>query len=256
MASRETKLTYALLLGAFLLVLVGAYLIITQVRDLTSARRELSETRAELAAAQADQLYVQDATYGAMDFLNDTPLGLLCTRRPNDALVQGLCRSQTNYTAILKSFSAATRARATVPRDYGRTLQSYRDFVGLLESQPPSPSRSAWLARALEGVAYSQLKLGRPGEAEATIKEALSLDPNSGMVALTALKTACVQRAPPAAVREQLATFRRRLDERVASIANDPRMGEVARRSTRLERDLLEQDEELYFVCSFANLER
>jgi hypothetical protein len=242
--------------GCVVLIFICAYILATQARDLTSARKALVETQTELASAQADQLYVQDATYGAMVFLDDTPLAGLCKARPDDLDIQRRCQYQSNYTAVLKAFNEATSSRTAVPRDYRRTLQSYRTFVRFLESEPPSALRSAWLARALEGVAYSQLKLGRSTEAEATIGQALSLDPYSGMVALTALKSACTKRADPTRVREELAAFRRRLDERVTTIANDPRLGEVARHSTRLERQLLEQDDELYFLCGYADVER
>lgn len=254
MASREAKLTNILMLGALILAAISAYLIFTQFRDLKSARTELDQTRAELAAAKADQLYVQDATYGTMVFLDDTPLGLLCKNRPSDSYVQRLCQSQSDYTALLRLFSAATRSRAATPRDYARTKQNYEEFARYLKSRPADPLRDAWLARALEGVAYSEMKLGQSQRAEATIRNAVSLDPNSGMVALTALKVACDQRTDPAKVRQELAAFKQKLDERVTSVSADPRMSEVARRSTQMERDLLDQDEELAFLCSYAGI--
>ena len=261
MGSKETKLTYGLLIGAFLLACIGAYLIATQVSALTSARQELEETRtnlgdarAELAAAVADQLYVRDAVYGTSDFLAQTPLGLLCEQRPDDSYIQRLCQSQNEYMAILTMFNEATRSRTAVPRDYKRSLQDYLKFASFLESRPPSGLNNAWLARALEGVAYSQLKLRNLREAEAAIAKAQPLDPNSAIVGITALKVACAQQSEPELVQKEYAGLNQRLEARVASLSNNAGAIPIALRNAKLEIDLVEQDEELYNLCGYAGV--
>ena len=70
--------------------------------------------------------------------------------------------------------------RSTRPASSGASrLAWYNRATQTWQSAPPSPERTAGLAQALTGIAYSNRKLGRLPQAEAAYQELLSLAPTA-----------------------------------------------------------------------------
>lgn len=224
-----------------------------QRAEIRQQQLAIQRSHRRLASVQADQLYMQDAIYGMTDFLELDLLRRLCEAQPDNTYAQRLCRYQNEFQPLIRLFNAATRSRTAMPKDYQATRQNYQALAQYLRAQESSSFRNEWLAIALEGIAYSQLKLNQPREASATISEAASLDPSSALVGITALKLRCVQGADTGTVRSEFSDLGRRLDQMMARTSRLP-PDNIERRNARLERQLLEQDSELYLLCDYANL--
>jgi hypothetical protein len=246
---------------ALCLILAGGYLIVTQGTALANAREaldtarsDLRRTRASNASARADRLYLEDAVYGTTDFLAASRS--VCDREGIEPSLASYCAYQSDYLKLLDRFNVAAQARTSSehPKNYNEVAARYQELAQWLSAQPSNPTKNGWLARAHEGLAYARLKQNRVGEARAHVDQARAFDSKSGIVALTWLKVACAEEQPIAAIRQNLDTVRTQLDREVQRVGGSTGPDPIAARNATLERRLLDGDEELYLLCSYAEL--
>lgn len=296
--TQGNRLTYALMVGAFLLACLSAYLLVTQARSLTLTRDQLEETtrnlnkagaelkqirgqvddfRNKLNLARSGNIYLVDSMEASQDFLADQSIRvkLLCAqtngadqavpRSEGDGLNLGDRIDDADFISFCRAFSegadlrraasvvAIRRATATSPEEYAMVASEYERLI------PKVRTGGLEAARIYEGLAYSRFRQGRIDDAVSAIRKAQNLAPDLALPAMTSLKIDCRQRAAAQQVRGGLQALRGRLDAKVVRIGkilehqSFPAM-ERALRYAKIERRMVEQDPELYELCSYAGL--
>lgn len=257
--NRDTRWTYALLAGSFLLICLSAYMLLTQGRELRSARENLEATERRLAQKQSQLFVVNDAlvtNLHAVEMLGQAARDVeeICAaQRPASGPGRSLCTlAKLSHGAagrFLAAYARATalRASAESPSDFAAVKAEYIALRPIL-SPDLDPGRQ-WAARVEEGVAYADYRLGNLDQAQQQVGNAAEIDDRSAFVRLTALKIACAKGAPATDVRRMYTTALRSLEESVAS----PRRG-MNQHYARLELGYFTQDPELQFVCKYVGL--
>ena len=257
--NRDARWTYALLAGSFLLICVSLYMLVSQGRQLQTARHNLEATERQLAQKLSQLFVVNDAlvtNLHAVSMLNEAAQDVeeICAaQRPVSGPGRSLCTlaklSHGTAGRFLAAYAQATalRASADSPSDFERVKAEYISLKPIL-TPDLDPGRQ-WAARIEEGIAYADYRLGKLDEAQQQVRTAAKLDDRSAFVSLTALKIACSKGASAKDIRQMYDAAHRSLEESVAS----PRPG-MSKHYARLELGYFTQDPELQFICKYASL--
>lgn len=257
--SRLPELTDWLLAGSFVLILVGAYLLATQARDLVDARDHLKQTNQTLGQRQAQLLVLNDALVASNDQAKAVEtvshkVRTICSHQENKNLeVKALCQLSEWATGSSGEFvaayaaTAAERANAASASDWARVRDSYAALPALLA--PGTDPGQLWAARVQEGIAYADYRRGNLGQAAGEADQALALDPRSAFAALTSLKIACAQAQPAGRIQALYAEQRQMLVES----AKNP-TAPMDKRYAGYELGYFDEDAELRDVCAYAKL--
>ena len=266
--SLTMKLTVAILVLTFALLIWGAYLLATQGRQLEQLRAELVGAREASAQRRAQLLVLEDALvanndllagFGSVSELIDSLCGTGRTGAPRvriadlpgaTDLLNRCSRARSSMSGSMEfvrnySTVAARRATADSDAEFRSLARAYRE----LHQQYGASESAGWQSRLVEGLAYAQYRLGNLPPAEQTARQAMSLDPNSAFAALTALKISCNRDAPAVQIRNRYTEHLGRL-RTVA--ANSP--PGIVRRYADLEVHYFQSDPELAVVCDYARL--
>ncbi len=256
---RETRLTYVLLAASFVLILISAYMLLTQARQLTSVRENLQAAERQVAQKQAQLLVLNDALTTNVEAAtmlgeaSETVEEICAQQGPVAGPGRSLCTlarlTSGTYGRFLISYArvAAQRAAAENPSDFAALKSDYAKLRPLLS--PQLDAGGQWSARIDEGLAYAEYRLGNLHQAQQQVKRAAARDDRSAFVWLTALKIACEKETPPAEVRRMHEAALQALQSSVA----EPRRG-MNERYARLELDYFREDPELKLVCEYAGL--
>lgn len=256
---RATRLTYLLLVGSFLLIIVSVYLLLSQARDLASSRERLDETNKVLAQRQAQLLVLTDALIATEDQAKtvdqvSAKVQSICSRqRSTNAEVRALCALSEWATSASGRFlaayagAAAQRASATSIDDWQAVRGEYAGLSSHLTADL-DPGHQ-WAARIEEGIAYADYRLGKLDEASARADRAFQLDSRSAFVGLTRLKIACSRKEPKDRVAKLYSDQRRNLEE---SVRNP--LPPMDKRYAGYELRSFDRDSEVRLICAYANL--
>lgn len=259
MMSGTTRLTYLLLAGSFVLICISVYVLLSQARDLASARDELRETNTELAQRRAQLQVLDEALHTAEDMATmrtgaATAINQICSRPVSaNAEVKALCAQAQWATSAFGRFHAAytgvaaKRAAASTDDDWKAVRSAYVGLKVQLSSEV-DPGR-LWAARVEEGAAYADYRLGDLVTAEASAQRAFLLDNRSAFVGLTRLKIACAKHRPAEEIAQLYSEQRRNLEESIASP-----VAPMDKKYAGYELRYFDRDSEVRLVCAYANL--
>ena len=243
---------------SFLLLILSVAGLIWMILYAQSLRRTVVEQRREIdagAVVSANNLYLEDAGSATDDLL--LMIADLCG--PDRPDLTRFCAERRYDIEVARLFNRAAIARATAaPDGYGQVRRDYQTLYAAIrpDANHGPPWVDGYRARALEGVAYAELKQGSLAEAERTIARAARLDDGAAMVGVTALKIACSRNADATSVRNSLESLRQRLAARLAAVGRPEGRYDFRLRDARAERALPERDLELYRLCAYAGIER
>lgn len=200
---RLTALTLTL---SFMLIAISIYLVVTQGRDLTEARREI-------ALRNAGVLYLNQSLSETTRFFAGLK-DLVKTVCQSDAggTDRRLCQTVAGHADLLRSLNSAalSRAASVSADDFGETERHYREALQLAERGAVS-ERARWIGYAREGIAYAHYRRGNLDAAAAAIRQAQQADPTLLVAALTDLKIRCARNEDPDTLRAALAAWGQRL---------------------------------------------
>jgi hypothetical protein len=143
--------------------------------------------------------------------------------------------------AFLTAYVPAVTARQS--REYGQAARLYRQALDTRDV--PNPLR----VRAYEGLAYSNLKLGKLEEARTASRDGRKIAIDYVYTDVTALKLSCVEKAPAAEVMQQFSGLRAEREQIITS-AKDDNLKNIA----QADLGLLLNDPELASMCRYARL--
>ena len=183
------RLTILTLTLSFALIGVGIYLVVTQGRDLTEARREV-------ALRGSGVLYLDQSLSQTTRFLADLKdlVKTVCQLPAGGVNTRRLCETLVGNAELIRSLNSAalSRASSVSSDDFRETERHYREALRLAD-RAAGPERPRWIAYAHEGIAYSRYRQGNLDAAAAAIRQARQADPAFQVAALTELKIRCAQ---------------------------------------------------------------
>ena len=160
--------------------------------------------------------------------------------------LQNLCASSGTRYQLLGNFYSAyvTAVVARQQAAYKEAAQQYEKALGAAANDDDLKGR------ALEGLAYSQMKNRNLGAAERSIMEAAALNTDYVFTAMTQMKIACAAKEPPEQVRS---LFQKALNDRNNKIGAY-RDDAGRERFAVYDRQLLVGDPELKLMCRYAGI--
>lgn len=197
------RLTFVTLALAFALIGVGVYLVLTQARDLTEARREVAVRNSAL-------LYLNQSIGATNDFVSTVKdlRKTLCQGAGAERPQAGICTAvQVAEVLMEMNLAASARASATNAEEYQDVQGHYDRLLQLARTQPNLDDRRRWVSHAHEGIAYSLYRQRKLPEAVAAVRRARQADSSNDVARLTELKIRCVTE-DAAAVRRDIARWR------------------------------------------------
>ena len=239
-------------IGLLLLVIIMSGAIIAKLIatiDADKVQRAEQDTR---------KIIARDAFIASNDFTANV-FDSLAARCKNSAKYGeaglNICSGFNSYSVsyrgardFLAKYNDAVSLRLT-SNDYPAIEAAYRTIV----TPNLKDMGREWTSRIYEGIAYAEMKQGKFTDAKQMAGEAVKLDPYSEFAGATSIKLACVQSRPATEVQAAYDNLQTRLKDRQNETIG-LKDAKLLQRNSRLERTYLENDTELYSMCSHAGL--